>query len=137
MSYIRNELEIVFGATLRIKPTEDWEIIPFWSYMKLRDEENGPIIFTAGDFLPKRIKRGQFHGQKWADFSANLGNHGVVTRGTVAGVKAELLYAQGDDVNEDVGVVDFEAGGLKVFVSHFCSCRAIGGGGRKKLKMKH
>jgi iron complex outermembrane receptor protein len=37
-----------------------------------------PFLFTAGDFLPPRTKRGLFYGQRWADQHYKSGNSGMI-----------------------------------------------------------
>ena len=72
------------SAALRYAPREGIEIIPFWSASQTRDDEAQPIIFTAGDFLPKRAPRNVFRGQPWADYNGSQYNYGVVAKAEIA-----------------------------------------------------
>lgn len=70
----------------RYAPAADVEIMPFWSCLKVRDEESQSLIFTDGTFLPPRIRRDRFLGQKWADFGGTLGNYGLIAKAKPAGL---------------------------------------------------
>nr|MBA2467431.1 TonB-dependent receptor [Sphingomonas sp.] len=50
------------AAVARWRPAEDLEIIPFWSMQDNRGQEGGPIIFTAGAYLPPKFERGRYFG---------------------------------------------------------------------------
>ena len=71
----------------RFVPASDIEILPFWSRIKVRDEESQSLIFTDGTFLPPRIRRDRFLGQKWADFGGTLGNYGLIAKAKPAGLE--------------------------------------------------
>jgi iron complex outermembrane receptor protein len=71
----------------RFAPASDVEILPFWSRIKVRDEESQSLIFTDGTFLPQRIRRDRFLGQKWADFGGTLGNYGLIAKAKPAGLE--------------------------------------------------
>ena len=112
------------GVTLRYQPRPGIEIIPFWSLITVRGEESQSLIFTSGDFLPPRIRRDQFLGQKWSDFSSDLGNYGFVAKADPLGLDVrlglfrswinakrdhiDLLFGTGQDgsVSDRVVVVD-------------------------------
>ncbi len=79
-----------YALSLRWKPTERFEIQPFWSRSDVRDEEATTLVFTAGDYLPPRIRRGRFFGQRWADFGGRVETYGLVTRGSIAGLELAL-----------------------------------------------
>ena len=68
------------GALGRYKPRDGVEIIPFWSLIDIKDEESQSLIFTNGAFLPKRIRRDIFLGQKFSDFGGEVQNYGVVAK---------------------------------------------------------
>jgi iron complex outermembrane receptor protein len=66
-------------ATLaRWRPTENVEIIPFWSMKTERGVEPQPIIFTAGSFLPPPIERRRYFGPEWVQNSGDDFNSGVL-----------------------------------------------------------
>lgn len=72
--------------SIRSKPSDAFEIHSFWSRVAVRDDEAEPLIFMNTEALPPTINRGRFHGQKWAVFSANEGNYGVVTKAKTLGI---------------------------------------------------
>ncbi len=79
-----------YAASIRYKPSDRFEIQPFWSRINNRDDESQSLIFTTGAFLPKRVQRGKFVGQKWADFSGLLENYGIVAKGKPLGFDVAL-----------------------------------------------
>jgi iron complex outermembrane recepter protein len=79
-----------FALLGRYAPRAGIEVIPFWSHIRYRDDESQPIIFTNGAFLPPKIRRDIFLGQKWADFGGNLYNYGVVAKVDPFGLDAQL-----------------------------------------------
>ena len=74
-----------YAASLRYKPGKSFEIQPFWSRIDVRDEESPSLIFTTGDFLPGRVRRDRFLGQKWSDSDLQLQTYGVVSKASLAG----------------------------------------------------
>jgi iron complex outermembrane recepter protein len=83
-NYSTPEIES-YGLLGNWQPAPGIEIIPFWSRIDIRDEESNSLIFTDGSFVPNRVPRDRFLGQKWADFASSLFNYGVVAKGGVAG----------------------------------------------------
>lgn len=79
-----------YGISLLYQPSPDFSIQPFWSQINDRNDEGQPLIFNSGDFLPKRIKRNKFFGQKWADFEARFGTYGVISKARLAGFDLAL-----------------------------------------------
>jgi iron complex outermembrane receptor protein len=78
------------GGVVRWAPRPGVEVMPFWSRIRDSDNEAQPLIFTAGDFLPKRFRRSEFHGQKWADFGAAMTNYGLVAKADALGFDVKL-----------------------------------------------
>jgi iron complex outermembrane receptor protein len=74
-----------YALSLRYEPSPNFSVQPFWSQINDRNDETQPLIFTNGDFLPTRIPRNRFFGQKWADFKGQLSTFGVVSKGKVGG----------------------------------------------------
>jgi iron complex outermembrane receptor protein len=74
-----------YAASLRFAPSANFTVQPFVSMVRVTDEESQPLIFTNGDFLPNRVPRGEFLGQKWADFKAQVYNYGVVSKAKLGG----------------------------------------------------
>jgi len=84
-----NKEELHYGAARNLvtaaiiprwRPSENLEIIPFWSLADSRDQEPQRIFFTRGNaFLPPRIERRRYNGQPWADSSGRGVNYGIVS----------------------------------------------------------
>lgn len=74
-----------YGASLLYRPSDSLSIQPFWGRIDFSEEEAQPLIFTSGAFLPTRIRRGPYFGQKWADNHGTLDTLGVVTKGKALG----------------------------------------------------
>jgi iron complex outermembrane receptor protein len=73
-----------YGGVMRWRPASGVELTGFYSRYDYFDEQQTPVIFTAGAFLPKRIARNRFVGQDWADWaghSQNFGGMAKVARG--------------------------------------------------------
>jgi iron complex outermembrane recepter protein len=90
------------GALGHYKPREGVEIIPFWSLIDIKDEESQSLIFNNGAFLPKRIRRDIFLGQKFSDFGGVVYNYGVVTKADPFGLDVRLgVFRSALEVRED------------------------------------
>lgn len=90
------------GALGHYQPRDGVEIIPFWSLIDIRDEESQSLIFTSGPFLPKRIRRDIFLGQKFSDFSGVVYNYGLVTKADPFGLDVRFgLFRSALEVRED------------------------------------
>ncbi len=83
-NYATPEIES-YGLLGNWQPAPGIEIIPFWSRIDVRDEESNSLIFTDGTFVPNRVPRDRFLGQKWADFGSSLFNYGAVAKADLAG----------------------------------------------------
>ena len=66
------------GLVPRWRPSDDVEILPFWSISRGRDEEVAPTILTSGNHLPPRIERRRHFGQSWSDNEYDSRNYGVL-----------------------------------------------------------
>jgi len=78
--YYGGDRTIINAAVIpRWRPSENVEIIPFWSIADYRGQEPQPIVFTSGAFLPPRIKRREYFGQPWAQNGGRGINYGVVS----------------------------------------------------------
>lgn len=71
-----------YGGVARWKPAANVELTGFFSRYDYGDEEVGPVIFTAGAYLPPRIERRRFYGQDWADWRGHAQNYGAIAKGT-------------------------------------------------------
>ena len=79
--------EFYFGGDQRVltaalvarwRPSENVELIPFWS---AQDESGGaaqPIIFTGGAYLPPPIERRRYFGPEWAQNEGQDFNYGLL-----------------------------------------------------------
>jgi iron complex outermembrane receptor protein len=74
-----------YAASLVYRPSDNFSVQPFWGRVDFSEEEAQPLYFTAGAFLPPRIPRGKFLGQKWSDARGTLDNLGVVTKAKALG----------------------------------------------------
>lgn len=77
------------AASLTWKPAPGIEITPFWSRLRYADEEPQTLIFTAGDYLPPRLKRGPYYGQRWQEARGKTGNYGVLAKATLGSFEIE------------------------------------------------
>jgi iron complex outermembrane receptor protein len=78
------------GAVLRYAPRSEAELLGFASYYRYVDGEAQPLIFSSGDFLPKRFRRGRFLGQSWNDYASTAPTFGLVGRTELAGFDVRL-----------------------------------------------
>ncbi|WP_285712269.1 TonB-dependent receptor [Erythrobacter oryzae] len=69
-----------YGGVMRWRPAEGVELTGFYSRYDYFDEEQTPVIFTAGAFLPRRIARNRFYGQDWADWAGHSQNFGGLAK---------------------------------------------------------
>jgi iron complex outermembrane recepter protein len=67
------------------RPAEGVEVIPFWSSTQTRSQETQVLVFTAGDYLPPRVKRRVFAGQPWATYEGTAWNTGLVVKAPALG----------------------------------------------------
>jgi iron complex outermembrane receptor protein len=88
-----------YGLTLRYAPSPNFSIQPIYGHIALSDEERPSFILTSGAFLPKRIERPKFFGQKWADFDATARVMGSVAKARLGGFDLGLgLFRSQQDV---------------------------------------
>ncbi len=71
-----------YGGVVRWRPAKGVELTGFYSRYDYFDEEQTPVIFTAGAFLPRRIARNRFYGQDWADWAGHSQNFGGIAKAT-------------------------------------------------------
>ena len=70
---------VTAAAVARWRPTENLEIIPFWSVQDENGGEAQPIIFTGGAYLPPRFDRRRYFGPEWAQNAGQDFNYGLLT----------------------------------------------------------
>jgi len=88
--YAGTPQDFSLGVVARWAPRPGVELISFWGRERSTDSEAQPLIFSSGDFLPKRFPRNQFYGQHWADYAGESTNYGVVARADPAGFDVRL-----------------------------------------------
>jgi iron complex outermembrane recepter protein len=69
-----------YGGVARWRPATGVEITSFFSRYDYGDEEQSPVIFTGGSYLPPRIKRRRFYGQDWAQWAGHSQNLGGIAK---------------------------------------------------------
>jgi len=73
------------AALVRWQPTDNLEIIPFYSRIEKYDWETVPFTATTGDFLPPRVKRRAHTTLAFAEGYPEDHNYGVLGRLAVGG----------------------------------------------------
>jgi iron complex outermembrane receptor protein len=74
------------AAVLRWSPAPGTELIPFWSRIRITDEEVQPIYVGPADRLPERVEARRFIGQSWADDEVARHNFGWLGTTAARGV---------------------------------------------------
>jgi iron complex outermembrane receptor protein len=64
----------------RWRPSDNIEIIPFWSTTIGTNEEIPPTIVTAGAYAPPEVERRHYFGQEWAAKDSVSTNSGVIAK---------------------------------------------------------
>jgi iron complex outermembrane receptor protein len=67
----------------RWRPSDNVEIIPFWSTTIGRDEEVAPTIVSGGAFVPPEAPRRHYFGQEWAAKDSRSTNAGVIAKARI------------------------------------------------------
>jgi iron complex outermembrane recepter protein len=60
------------------RPNENFELRPFFSHIRFREEESEPLMLTVGGVMPPKIKREHYYGQPWATNEGEVLNYGVI-----------------------------------------------------------
>jgi iron complex outermembrane receptor protein len=63
----------------RWRPSENIEIVPFWSISDFSDVEAQPIAFMAGSFLPPKIERRRLFSPSWTENEYRNVNYGLLS----------------------------------------------------------
>ncbi|GGI76306.1 TonB-dependent receptor [Polymorphobacter multimanifer] len=66
------------GISLRWRPTDAIEILPFWARSQVYDDEAGPTYIPAGPYLPPKVQRRRFDGPRWSDYDSVAGLQGLL-----------------------------------------------------------
>lgn len=80
---------VSYGMVARWRPLKDTEITALFSRYDYGDEEMGPVIFSAGAYLPKRIERRVFFGQQWGQWSGHSQNVGGIAKTKIGDWRVE------------------------------------------------
>lgn len=91
------------GGVLRYSPTPGVEIKPFISRIRGTSEEQQPLIFTSGNFLPKRGPATVYLGQPWNTARYVALNYGVLARAPLAGFDLRLGVFRSEYDTENTG----------------------------------
>ena len=70
---------ITAAGVARWRPTDNVEVIPFWSMQDTNGDEGQPIIFNAGPYLPPQIERRRYFGPDWAQNASRGVNYGLLS----------------------------------------------------------
>jgi iron complex outermembrane receptor protein len=89
------------------RPSDDVEILGFWSSTQTMSQESQTLAFTAGDFRPARVKRKVFAGQPWAKYDGTSWNLGGIAKAQVAGfdIAAGAFRSLGRDEENIIDLV--------------------------------
>ncbi len=68
------------AAIVRWTPMDGAELISFWSGLTHRSEDTQPRFVVAADFLPPRVRRGDYLTQPWLELEADDVNYGGIAR---------------------------------------------------------
>ena len=71
---------VSYGSVVRWQPARDTEVTALFSRYDYGDEEQGPVVYTAGPYLPKRIERRAFFGQDWGQWKGHSQNFGGIIK---------------------------------------------------------
>jgi len=72
-----------FALIPRWRPTDTFEVIPFWSMTLSRDEQAPPTIITEGNIAPPRAPRRRYFGQQWTDKDSRSINAGAIVKARI------------------------------------------------------
>jgi len=76
-----NNALYTFGGTVRWRPTESIEIMPFGAMIRRRDYEGPFTVLTGGGaYLPPEIERGLYYGQQWSEWNTRQSTYGIIAR---------------------------------------------------------
>ena len=67
-----------FAIVPRWRPTDNIELMPFFSRVQFSDEEPRPLLLSASGLPPPRIRRDHYFGQRWAQSEGETRAYGVL-----------------------------------------------------------
>lgn len=71
---------VSYGSVVRWQPEQSSEVTALFSRYDYGDEEQGPVIYSGGAYLPKRIERRRFFGQDWGQWKGHSQNFGAIIK---------------------------------------------------------
>jgi iron complex outermembrane receptor protein len=74
---------VSYGAVARWKPADAVELTGFYGRYDYGDEEQAPVLYTAGAYLSNRVERRLYYGQDWADWAGHAQNYGALAKATL------------------------------------------------------
>ncbi len=78
-----------YGSLVRWKPAKGIELTAFFSRYDYGDEEQGPVIYSSGTFLPDKVKRRNYFGQEWAEWAGHAQTYGGFAKAELGEWKLE------------------------------------------------
>lgn len=78
-----------YGSVARWRAAKGVELTAYFSRYDYGDEEQGPVVYTNGDFLPGKVKRRKYFGQEWAEWAGHAQNYGAFAKAELDGWKLE------------------------------------------------
>src|SRR5688572_5874321 len=69
---------ISYAIAPQWRPTENFELRPFFARIVFSEEESEPLMQTQGGVLPPKIRREHYYGQEWATNEGEILNYGVL-----------------------------------------------------------
>src|SRR4029453_17997945 len=95
----RNE-SYSYAIVPRWRPTENFELRPFFSRIVFSDEENEHLMITQGGVLPPKVERNHYYGQQWSTNEGEVLNYGVIGAARFGDWTARLgLFESGLDLD--------------------------------------
>ncbi len=70
---------VSYAIAPRWRPSENFELRPFFSHIVFSSEEPEALMLTLGDAMPPKIRREHYYGQSWATAEGEAMNYGVIS----------------------------------------------------------
>lgn len=97
-----NNADVLSTALVGVwRPGANAEIKPFWSRIRISDEEAQPIVRGDGRTLPPPMTRRRFLGQRWADFEVERLNYGGIGRAQLGGFALSAGLFRSANINHE------------------------------------
>jgi iron complex outermembrane recepter protein len=69
-----------FALVPSLRPSESFELRPFFSAITFSGEEPLPLMATQGGLVPSEIRRNRYFGQEWTQNEGEIFNYGLLGR---------------------------------------------------------